>query len=175
MESNQANAKREKPVVNSIAAVWGRHLLAVLVALACLSTDSITKAWARSCLPENESVPFLPQFLRLTLVTNTGAAFSLGHSNGQAVAIVSTIVFFVLLAWSIKRYKISDRPLLEEIGMAMVLGSAFGNLLDRYLFGHVTDFLEFQFIRFPVFNVADVLIDVGIGLALIAMMRNRID
>jgi signal peptidase II len=175
VEPDQANAKREKTVVNSIVAGQGRHLLAALVALTCLSIDSFTKAWARAYLPEGESLSFVPPLLKFTRVTNTGAAFSLGHGNGQVVAILSSLVFLGLLAWSIKRYKTREHPLLEEIGFAMVLGSAFGNLLDRYFFGRVTDFLEFQFIRFPVFNVADVLIDVGIGLILISMLRNKDD
>jgi len=173
VEPNQANAKREKTVVNSIVVGWGRHLLAVLVALTCLSIDLFTKAWARAYLPENESLPFLPPLLKLTRVTNTGAAFSLGHGYGQVVAFVSSLVFVGLLAWSIKRYRKENHPLLEEIGIAMVLGSAFGNLLERYYFGRVTDFLEFQFIRFPIFNGADVLIDVGIGLILITMLSKK--
>ncbi|PWT97405.1 MAG: signal peptidase II [Candidatus Melainabacteria bacterium] len=173
MEPNQANAKLEKTVAHPIIAGWGRHWLAVLVAFTCLSVDLFTKAWARSYLPENESLPFLPPLLKLTRVTNSGAAFSLGHGNGQAVALISSLVFVGLLAWSIKRYRSEDRPLLEEIGIAMVLGSAFGNLLERYYFGRVTDFLEFQFIHFPIFNVADLLIDVGIGLILITMLSKK--
>jgi len=57
--------------------------------------------------------------------------------------------------------------------MAMVIGAALGNLVDRYIYGRVTDFLEFEFVSFPVFNVADVLIDIGLVLAIISMMRRR--
>jgi signal peptidase II len=171
VEPEQANPKRERAVAQSIVSGSYRHAVAAVVALTCFSLDLITKTLARLYLPESESLPLLPCILRLTRVTNTGAAFSLGQHYAPVVAIVSTFVFLLLLAWSIRRYGKGGTPLLEEVGMAMVLGSAFGNLIDRYFFGRVTDFLEFQFIRFPVFNVADVLIDVGIGLALIASLK----
>jgi len=124
-------------------------------------------------LPENESRQFLASFLRLTRVTNTGAAFSLGQGYAQTVTFISTVVFLILFFWSIRRYRSSTHSLLEELGMAMVIGAALGNLVDRYIYGRVTDFLEFEFVSFPVFNVADVLIDIGLVLAIISMMRRR--
>jgi signal peptidase II len=175
VEPNQANANQEKLVVESGTTLRKRHLAAVFVAFACFALDIAAKYLARLYLPQNVSLPFLPSFLRLTLVTNTGAAFSLGQGNAQAVAIISTGVFLLLLVWSIRRYQSGNYPFLEEIGMAMVLGSALGNLVDRYAYGRVTDFLEFELIQFPVFNVADVLIDVGIGLVLLAMYKRGRD
>lgn len=171
MEPDNAKASQNNACAENVLASPRRHVVALLLAFCCFAIDIATKTWARSCLPERESVAFLPPFLKFTLVTNTGAAFSLGQDNGQAVAIISTLVFLVLFIWSIARYKSNNAPLLEELGMALVLGSAFGNLIDRYLYGRVTDFLEFDFIKFPVFNMADVLIDVGIGLVLITLFR----
>ena len=62
---------------------------------------------------------------------------------------------------------------LERIGLGFLFGGACGNLLDRFTIGKVTDFLDFTFINFPVFNMADVFIDIGIGLIIISMMREN--
>ena len=171
MEPNQANANQEKAVVEPVIAVRNRHVVAFLVALWCFAIDIFTKTLARANLPNQESLPLLPSFIRLTHVTNTGAAFSLGQGNAQAVTFIATLVFLLLLIWAVRRYRTGNNAFLEEIGVAIVLGAALGNLIDRYIYGKVTDFLEFEFIHFPVFNLADVLIDVGIGLVLIAMFR----
>ena len=75
----------------------------------------------------------------------------------------------VLIAWWAKRelteLKVAQ---LDRIGLGLLIGGAMGNLLDRFVRGRVTDFLDFSFISFPVFNTADALIDVGIGLLVIA-------
>ena len=71
---------------------------------------------------------------------------------------------------SIKKEEIKPDTL-ERTGIGFIFGGALGNLLDRFMKGSVTDFLDFAFMTFPVFNVADAMIDVGIGLILISMIR----
>jgi len=85
----------------------------------------------------------------------------------QSIA-AAVYVILVIVYW--QRYFSSRIPRvwLEQLGMSIVLGAALGNLLERLCCGRVTDFFEFTFIHFPVFNGADVLIDVGIGLILIS-------
>jgi signal peptidase II len=86
--------------------------------------------------------------------------------------ISSSVVFIVLLWVYARRYLVSASPLtsgLEQFGMSIIIGSALGNLSERFVYGHVTDFLEFAFIKFPVFNLADVLIDTGVALILISV------
>jgi signal peptidase II len=173
VEPTSAKPHNESSVAKPFVSALPRHLLALIVAILCFLADVTTKLWASLSLPLNQSKPFLPPFLQLTLVTNTGAAFSLGEHNAQLVLIVSTMVFCLLVLGSLRRYQHNRHPLLEELGMAIVLGSALGNLADRYLHGGVTDFLEFTFVSFPVFNVADVLIDVGIGLIIISTFSKK--
>ena len=151
------------------------HLSAALVALLCFALDAATKFWARCALAPGEVRPFIPHFLSLFLVENSGCAFSLGRNNAQTVTLVSTAIFLLLLFWSIHRYQSNVHSFIEELSMAMVLGSALGNLVDRYVYGKVTDFLNFEFVSFPVFNVADILIDVGIAILLVVTLRNRKD
>ncbi len=139
----------------------------------CLAADWFSKKWALAHLSAGESRPFLPGFLQLTLTANPGAAFSLGSHNGQAMGILATALTICLLVWIGKSvFSKAPLPVVQQVGMGCLLGGAVGNLVDRYTQGKVTDFLEFVFVSFPVFNMADVLIDVGIGLIAIAMFMS---
>jgi signal peptidase II len=77
-------------------------------------------------------------------------------------------ILLAIIVWMFKKEN-SDSPpnKLERCGVGIIVGGALGNLLDRLMHGEVTDFLEFGFIDFPVFNVADALIDVGAALVII--------
>lgn len=146
----------------------GRFTIPCVAAL-CLTADYLSKSWARSHLEVGGSVPFIPGILRFTLTTNTGAAFSLGAGNAEFMTLLALTMTIAISVWIAKREFGSDPPTkLERIGMGCILGGAIGNLVDRFVLGRVTDFLEFAFISFPVFNVADSLIDVGIGLVIIS-------
>lgn len=150
--------------------VRARGLLILFVLALCVAADRLSKAWALTNLTHGYPQSFIPGFLRFTLTSNPGAAFSLGSQNGQVMGAVATILTLVILVWIVKR-TLSDAPLpaVEQLGMGCLLGGAIGNLIDRYTRGQVTDFLEFTFMPFPVFNVADALIDVGIGCMFIAI------
>jgi signal peptidase II len=76
------------------------------------------------------------------------------------------------LFWYHRQLKRGFQSRLEQYGLAIVIGAALGNLLDRYLYGRVTDFLEFAFVSFPVFNLADVMIDIGIGLIILSTFKH---
>ncbi len=103
------------------------------------------------------------------LTSNTGAAFSLGNHNSTLMTTLAFTMTCVLIAWWVKRELTEFKvPQLDNIGLGLLIGGAMGNLLDRFVRGRVTDFLDFSFISFPVFNLADALIDVGIGLLVIA-------
>ncbi len=151
--------------------VAARGILILSVALACIAADQWSKQWAKATLIVGNSKSFIPGFLNLTLTSNPGAAFSLGSDHGQIMGIVATILTIAILAWIIKSICSSTPPrAVEQVGMGCLIGGAIGNLIDRYSQGQVTDFLDFAFVSFPVFNVADSLIDVGIGLLLISIL-----
>ena len=120
----------------------------------------------------NFSQPFIPKLLNFNLTSNTGAAFSIGKDSSMVMTALASVVTVVLLLWYISREKEEIKPdTLERTGIGFIFGGALGNLLDRFMKGSVTDFLDFAFMTFPVFNVADAMIDVGIGLILISMIR----
>jgi signal peptidase II len=160
-----------------------QHLLTFVTGASCFALDTWTKSLARQHLSLNISQPFLPHLIKLTLVLNSGAAFGLGKNNGFLIAILATLVFCWLFFWYLKHFNKKENSdnqqygFVEQLSFGIILGAAFGNLFDRCLHGKVTDFLEFEFIDFPVFNLADVFIDLGIALMILSMFtrQNRTD
>lgn len=144
------------------------------VALAVIVADHLTKFWVSSTLDYQEFIPVLP-FFSLVLVHNTGAAFSfLADAGGWqrwffiGVGVVATIVIVRLL----NRHAAEPRL---AFSLALVLGGALGNVIDRVAFGHVVDFLYFHYRGFawPAFNVADMAISVGAVLLVWDSLRGR--
>lgn len=135
------------------------------VAAAVVLVDQATKTWALRAL-DDRTIDLVGS-LRLNLVFNTGSAFSIGAGLGPVLAIVGVVVVLVLLRAS---KDLEGR--LALIGLGLVLGGAVGNLVDRafrsgdgFLGGAVVDFVDLQW--WPVFNVADAAICVGVvGLAI---------
>lgn len=147
----------------------GSAVVVISTVIFALSADQLTKKWALESLSPGTSSGFIPGLLNLTLTHNTGAAFSLGSEHGWLMGLLATVLALLIVAWIISRLRSESPPsTVELVGMGLLLGGACGNLTDRLLLGQVTDFLEFAFVDFPIFNVADALIDIGIGLILIA-------
>jgi signal peptidase II len=145
------------------------------LALAALLADFCSKIWANTNLQYGQQQQFLPGLLHLTLTRNSGSAFGLGKGHSTLMAVLASAIILTIIAWTVKRER-SDSPLngLERSGVAIIIGGAIGNLIDRLMHGEVTDFLDFSFIDFPVFNVADALIDIGAALVIIgALMLNQ--
>ncbi len=147
------------------------YTLSIFCMLTAFSLDYLSKLWAHAALEPGMRHTFIPGLLNLVLVDNTGLAFSLVNKNELLARFLSSTVFIGLICFYIARHwrPNSIFSWLEEIGLSIIIGAAAGNLLERFLCGRVTDFIEFAFINFPVFNVADALIDTGVGLLLISM------
>ncbi|MGB3401524.1 MAG: signal peptidase II [Microcoleaceae cyanobacterium] len=143
-----------------------------IAAIISLIFDHLTKFWVVQTFELTvppETLPIVPDVFHFTYVVNTGAAFSL-FSNGGVYWLrwLSLIVSLALMAmaWFGPR---GDR--VEQLGYGLILGGALGNGIDRFIAGHVVDFLDFRLIRFPVFNLADVSINLGIICLLITIFR----
>ena len=144
----------------------------VLLALVLVAVDQATKHWAVNELADNRTIEVV-WTLQFNLAFNSGMAFSRAEGLGPVIAIVATIVIVWLLA-SLRG--VGGR--LATIGMGFVIGGAAGNLIDRlfrgdaWLRGSVVDFIDFQW--FPIFNVADMAINVGAGLLILnALVAGR--
>jgi len=131
----------------------------LLFVLALIAVDQLTKVLVRANIPLGASVPFLPGVMELTYVQNTGAAFSFLSQHTWLLTAVSLAASLLLAAALWKKWLV--RGPLGRTMMAMVLAGAVGNLIDRALFGFVTDMFATTFINFAVFNVADICVVVG--------------
>ena len=147
-----------------------RFIAWMVVALAIIGVDQLTKWAIVEWVPLYDRVP-LNSFINLTHQKNTGAAFSfLANAGGWQrwfFVVLATVVSGVIAVWIWRIRK--DGQALLSIGLALVLGGAVGNLIDRIRFGHVTDFIQVWFggWAFPSFNVADAGISVGAALLII--------
>ena len=137
-------------------------LYAILI-LALVVLDQVVKFLVRAHIPLGGSLPFLPHILELTYVQNTGAAFSMLSQHTWLLTIVSAVVAAAIAAALIKR--VVAHPF-GVITLSVVLAGAVGNLIDRALFGFVTDMFNLQFMHFAVFNVADICVVCG-GIAFV--------
>ena len=112
-------------------------------------------------------VPFIPGVLRLQFVANTGAAFSLGEGHGLVFVAFAVLVVAASIVYL---WRAPSTAKLEVVGLGMVCGGAIGNAIDRLAYGFVVDFFATEFIDFPVFNVADIGITVGVVLAFLGYL-----
>ena len=156
-----------------IALVRGRRL-ELLIVVALVVADQITKALVRQSLALHESVSIIPDYLELTRVHNTGAAFGMFNSmDFPGKTIVLTLVATMALggvAWYAASVPPSDR--LARLGVAAILGGAIGNLIDRATAGYVLDFVDASWRgwHFWAFNVADAAISIGVVLMIIDLL-----
>ena len=141
---------------------------ALTVAALVVLADQLSKAWALQHLPLGSVRPLLPGLLALQRVENPGAAFSLFSNSTVPLALVSAVVSLVVLGWLLLRPPVS--PWLR-LGLALVLGGAVGNGLDRWRHQAVVDFLALVPIQFPIFNLADVAINLAVGCLLIDQLQ----
>ena len=127
-------------------------ILYFVLAAAVVVVDQVVKYLVRTSIPLHVSLSFLPG-LDLTYLQNTGAAFSLFNQHTWVLALLSGVVS-VLLAVALAK-KVLPKPI-GMLSLALLLGGAVGNFIDRLLFGFVTDMFATTFMNFPVFNVADI-------------------
>ena len=111
-----------------------------------------------------ETLSFLPGLVRLVYVRNVGAAFGL-FPGGRPLFVLTSLVVLVFIAAYWRRDRPTKWPVV--IALALITAGAFGNLIDRAVIGEVTDFFDFMFVSFPVFNIADMSIVCGVALLMI--------
>ena len=131
---------------------------AVFIA-AVVAADQFAKYLTVANIPLFSDVPFIPGLLQLTYVQNTGAAFSSFRGQQWLFALIF-VVFTLFLIWELKKNSLGLKPV-ERWCVVAVWAGGLGNMLDRVRLGYVVDMIEVEFIRFPVFNVADCFITCG--------------
>lgn len=145
-----------------------RARLALVAAAAVFVLDCITKSIVRNTIAiSGESVSFLPSILSFRYVENIGAAFSMGEGHGIAFAALACVVTIAIVVYLARASVVSKA---EVLGLGLLAGGAIGNAADRVVLGYVVDFIATDFMDFPVFNVADIGICVGVVLAFLGFM-----
>jgi signal peptidase II len=130
-----------------------------LFAAVIVAADQITKYLTVELIPLFSRVDVIPGLFHLTYVRNTGAAFSAFQGMQWLFVLVFT-VFTVGIIWEFSKKRLPFTTL-ERWCIAAVYGGGLGNMIDRLRLGYVVDMIEVEFIRFPVFNVADCFITCG--------------
>lgn len=138
-----------------------------LIALILFLLDQGTKYLIATRLELYEQIPVIGNFFVITSSRNTGAAFGILQGKTWFFVIVTTIVVIGII-WYLRKVRSEGRKLLPT-ALALVLGGALGNFIDRLVTGEVVDFLQFNFgsYTFPIFNIADSCIVIGVGLIIL--------
>lgn len=134
--------------------MWYALLLA-----ACIAGDQLLKYWVVRHLEIGQSAAFLPGLVQLTRLHNTGAAWG-SFSGSTALLTAVTAVLLVAVAWLVLK-KVIRHPLGLCAAM-LVLGGGIGNMIDRICRGYVVDMFDLEFMSYPIFNLADCFVVVGV-------------
>jgi len=136
--------------------------------------DQLTKAMIRATLPLHESVTIVPGLVDFTHVRNTGAAFGILNAadfpfKNVVIALIATVA---LVGVGMYAAGLAHHQLIARIGLALIIGGAAGNLLDRVIVGSVVDFVDvyWRSYHFWAFNVADSAISVGVAIMIVDML-----
>ena len=136
-----------------------QYILMALMGCGIVAADQLSKLWIVENIPLYQQTPVIPGLFHLTYVQNTGAAFS--SFQGQQWLFI--LVFAVLTAaviWEFTTKKMGF-SIFERWCIAAIYAGGLGNMIDRLRLSYVVDMIEVEFIRFPVFNVADCFITCG--------------
>lgn len=139
-----------------------------IISIFVVVIDQFVKYLVRSNMMVHQSIPIIKNVLHISHVGNTGMAFGMFTGSNTVFKIIATIIVIVIIIME-RRGKITTTH--EKILLGLVVGGATGNLIDRYVFGCVTDFIDFRI--FPVFNVADMSIFVASCFLFIIYFRKK--
>ena len=140
------------------------YMIGALAAAAILALDQWVKHWITVNLPLGESMPLLPGFMQLRTVHNYGAAWS-SFSGMRWLLVGVTSVIVLAVAYVLVRCIV--RHPLGVAACFLILSGGLGNIIDRVRLGYVVDMFDFQFMNYPVFNVADIAVVCGAVLAVV--------
>lgn len=146
----------------------------MLISLFCLVLDVVSKRLIIHNMVEHQSISVIDSFFSITYAKNTGVAFSFLEGRVSFVVLM-TIIFLVFI---LRYIKVNTLSKIESIFYGMVVGGAIGNLIDRLIYGYVIDFFDFNILgySFPIFNIADIMIVVGIlGLLIFEVKEGSVD
>lgn len=142
----------------------------ILISFIGIVLDRIIKSLLLLNMDMGDSITIINNFWNITLISNTGAAFSILSSNTPFLIIVSLFTIILIYFLFIKEQELKNY---QKILYGILLGGIIGNLIDRIIYGAVVDYLDFNIFgyNFPVFNLADIFIVVGVILIIIDVFK----
>ncbi len=147
-----------------------RRVKIIIYALYIILTDQLSKLLVLRTLGYERSKNIIPNLLNFNLVKNKGAAFSLFSNSTTILTIISVLASLVIITIIIR---FPPRSYWNAIGISYLLGGTVGNGIDRLLKGYVLDFLEILPINFPIFNIADISINIAIICFIIDQLKEK--
>lgn len=137
-------------------------MIYLIIIIAGVILDRLSKNYAINHFIEN---PVKGPVINLTYLENRGAAFGILQDRRIFFIILTTAIVLYLIYYFIKNYRSNANIL--NVAFSLIISGALGNFYDRLVNAYVVDFIEFSFINFPVFNIADILVTVGCGLMIV--------
>lgn len=144
----------------------------IILSIIFIIIDQVSKIIVVNNLTNNKSIEVIKSFFYLTYTNNKGAAFSILTGRRILLILVALIVIGVLIYY-VRKNKIEGK--VNKIALSLVIGGSIGNLIDRILRGAVIDFIDVKIFgyNFPIFNLADTFIVIGVFLLVIEMFRKE--
>lgn len=138
----------------------------LVIAVLIIIADQLFKHWIVMHISLGMSIAIIPHVLSLTNIRNNGAAWSI--LSGQTIFFyIITVIAVALLGYLYVKSLKNKQALLYRLGLALVLAGALGNFIDRLRFKYVVDMFQLDFINFPIFNIADMALTIGVILIII--------
>lgn len=144
--------------------------LAVVV-IVLVVMDQLTKYWASNSLISG-AIEVIPGVFEFHYVENRGAAFGI-LQNQQWFFIIGTLIMTVVLLIMYRKFPLEKRCFWLRVSCMLIISGAIGNLIDRVAVQYVVDFLYFKLIDFPVFNVADCYVVIGVGILILVFFLQK--
>lgn len=144
----------------------------IILSIIFIIIDQVSKIIVVNNLTNNKSIEVIKSFFYLTYTNNKGAAFSILTGRRILLILVALVVIGVLIYY-VRKNKIEGK--VNKIALSLVIGGSIGNLIDRILRGAVVDFIDIKIFgyNFPIFNLADTFIVIGVFLLIIEMFRKE--
>ncbi|MFC1809611.1 signal peptidase II [Candidatus Omnitrophota bacterium] len=141
----------------------------ILVSFIIIVVDQVSKYLVNDFFSSHpESLSLIPNIFHLTYVENTGVAFGMFRNHPIILAVIIFISLLLLICYAVKSHQ---GKVYFYLAYGFILGGAFGNIIDRMRLGFVVDFLDFRI--WPVFNLADTFISIGVGLVILEMLFHQ--
>lgn len=132
--------------------------------------DQLTKLLTKQFMQEKESISVIGDILRLTYIKNPGMAFGIQIGGKLFYTIFASIACVIILVYF---FRLRPENFWARFALVSILGGALGNLIDRFIYSEVVDFIDVRIIRWPVFNFADIAVSVGMIILIVIVVFER--